>query len=86
MLEKIGDFMLAGLAILICAAVLGVVIFGSVAGYKGFKDHRVRKNTCVELLQARDYDNYLKTCRSIDFIHIEAADGQVPLMLLTEEK
>ena len=87
MLEKIGNLFISAIMILVFVALIGVAVFGSVAGYKGFTDHRIRKDVCVKLLQTSEFDTYLRTCRNVDIIQIETLDGQSPTLIVlpTEE-
>ena len=70
--------------VMILGAIAGAIIFGVVAGHKGFVDHRIRKDICVTLLQNNDYENYLIVCKSVDLIRVETND-ELPVIIKVEE-
>ena len=70
--------------VVVLGAIAGAILFGVVAGHKGFVDHRIRKDICVQLLQNNDYESYLTVCRSVDIIRVETNDD-LPLIIKLPE-
>ena len=64
MIEKAVDLFMSGLLGMIFTALLGLAVFGVIAGYQGYTDYRIRQNICNELLKGNDYINYGIVCRS----------------------
>ena len=86
-IKMVGAFLIMTFMV---ALVVGPIIFGVVAGNKGYQDHRLRKETCNTLLKADNYDNYVRVCKSIDIVYVQVDGDEVPdaayVVLPREEK
>ena len=74
-IKTLGAFLIMGVVV---ALVIGPVIFGVVAGNKGYQDHRLRKETCNTLLRENNYDDYVRVCKSIDIVYVQVDGDEVP--------